>query len=191
MSVSWRARKALSRLLAPFFTAVFVLGLGLTAGCSSNQTQVDYDLLFTKVEPIDYARILCRGIEMRDQHTCMTSVLQHHRDMRYNEPSPSAVTGGPFVIVLDDDLYRGTYVSNPFVSAFTVSNGANICRGRYNAFGGDTRAEFAVRCDDGSTGLANIILDVDGRNGIGKMDFTDGRRGEIVFGHRAVGGNFL
>lgn len=191
MSVSWKTRKAPSTLLVPFFTALFVLGLGLTAGCSSNQKQVDYDLLFTDVEPIDYARILCRGIEMQDQHTCMTSVIQHYRDMRDYEPTPSEVNAGPFVIVLDDDLYRGTYVSNPFVSAFTVSNGGNLCRGRYNAFGGDSRAEFAVRCEDGSTGMANIILDVDGRNGIGKMDFTDGRRGEIAFGHRAVGGNFL
>lgn len=171
--------------------ALLTAGFALAAGCAGNGRQVDYDLLFTEVQPIEYARILCRGIEMQDQHTCMTSVIQHYRDMRYYEPTPSAVTGGPFVVVLDDDLYRGTYVSNPFVSAFTVSNGNIICRGRYNALGGDSRAEFGVRCDDGSTGIANIILDVDGRNGIGEMDFVDGRRGEIVFGHRAVGGNFL
>ena len=41
----------------------------------------------------------------------------------------------------------------------TVSNGFNICRGRYNAFAGDTRADFAVHCDDGSTGFANIMLE--------------------------------
>jgi hypothetical protein len=163
----------------------------LTAGCGGNTGQRDYNLLFTDVQPIEYARILCRGIDMQDQHTCMTSVLQHYRDGRYDEPDPSQVTDGPFVVVFEDDLYRGTYVSNPFASAFTVSNGYNICRGRYNAFAGDIKADFFVRCDDGSTGTANIILDIDGRNGVGEFNFYDGRRGEIVFGYRAVGGNFL
>ncbi len=164
---------------------------GLLTGCGGNKAQRDYDLLFTNVEPIEYARILCRGVDMLDEHTCMTSVIQHWYDTRYEEPDPSQATGGPFVIVTDQDLYRGTYVSHPFASAFTVSNGMVICRGRYNAFGGDTRADFDVRCDDGSSGVANIILDVDGRNGVGRMDFYDGRRGGIVFGQRAVGGNFL
>jgi hypothetical protein len=163
----------------------------LTAGCGGNKAERDYDLLFTDVEPIEYARILCRGIEMQDQHTCMTSVLAHYRSTRYFDPDPSQVTNGPFVVVFDDDLYRGTYVSQPFASAFTVSNGFNICRGRYNAFAGDTRADFAVHCDDGSTGFANIMLDIDGRNGVGELELYDGRRGEIVFGYRAVGGNFL
>jgi hypothetical protein len=121
----------------------------------------------------------------------MTSVLAHYRDTRFDDPDPSQVVGGPFVFVLDSDLYRGTYVSQPFAAAFTASNGYNICRGRYNALAGDRDAEFAVRCDDGSTGFANIILDIDGRNGIGAIELYDGRRGEIVFGHRAVGGNFL
>jgi hypothetical protein len=168
-----------------------IILIGLIAGCASDKGQINHNLLFTSVEPIEYARILCRGIAMQDQHTCMTSVIKHYYDTRYDEPDPSQVTGGPFVVVLDDELYRGTYVSQPFASAFTVSNGVSICRGRYNAFGGDTKADFDVRCDDGSTGTANIILDVDGRNGIGKITFYDGRRGDIVFGHRAVGGNFL
>jgi hypothetical protein len=173
-----------------------ILGLaaaagGLAGGCGGQQAGRDYDLLYSSIEPIDYARILCRGIAMQDQHTCMTSVLQHYHDTRYDRLDTRQITGGPFVLVLDDDLYRGTYVSQPFASAFTVSNGSNICRGRYDAFGGDTRADFAVYCEDGSSGIANIILDVDGRNGIGEMNFDDGRRGDIVFGHRAVGGDFF
>lgn len=183
MRIGGAARTALSALLAA--------AVALAAGCGGNRAERDYDLLFTNVEPIEYARILCRGIPMRDQHTCMTSVLQHYHDTKWDEPDPSEVTGGPFVVVFADDLYRGAYVSNPFISAFTVSNGADICRGRYDAFAGDTRADFHVRCDDGSRGLANIILDVDGRNGVGRLDLDDGRRAEIVFGHRAVGGNFL
>jgi hypothetical protein len=171
--------------------ALLAATLSLVAGCGGHVGERNYDLLFTNVEPLEYARILCRGIPMRDQHTCMTSVLQHYHDSRWDEPDPSEVTGGPFVLVFADDLFRGTYVSNPFISAFAVSNGAERCHGRYDAFAGDTRADFRVHCDDGSTGLANIILDTDGRNGVGVLDLNDGRRGRIVFGHRAVGGDFL
>lgn len=180
-----------SRAVRYAYPTLLVAVLGLVAGCGGHKGERDYNLLFTNIEPIEYARILCRGIEMQDQHTCMTSVLAHHRDTRFEDPDPSQVVGGPFVFVLEGDLYRGTYVSQPFAAAFTVSNGYNICRGRYNAFAGDRDAELAVRCDDGSTGFANIILDIDGRNGVGKIKLDDGRRGEIVFGHRAVGGNFL
>lgn len=176
-----------SRCLLLAVLAVLVAG---ASGCASNRGQVNFNRLVTDVEPIQYARLLCRGIEMQDQHTCMTSVLAHYRDTRYFEPTPQEVTGGPFVVVFDDDLYRGTYVSNPLSAAFTVSNGYNVCRGRFNAFAGDTDALFRVRCDDGSTGTANTILDLDGRNGIGELEFYDGRRGDIVFGHRAVGGDF-
>jgi hypothetical protein len=171
--------------------ALLTLVLGALAGCGGTGGEHNYDLLFTNIEPLEYARTLCHGIPMQDQHTCMTSVLRHYRDSRWDEPEPSEVTGGPFVLVFADDIYRGTYVSNPFISAFTVSNGAELCRGRYDAFAGDTRADFRVHCDDGSTGLANIILDMDGRNGVGVLDLNDGRRGRIVFGHRAVGGDFL
>ena len=165
--------------------------IGLAVGCAGNQGQVNYNLLFTDVEPIQYARILCRRIPMDAQYSCMTSVLAHYRATRFDEPDPSQVTNGPFVVVLDDDLYRGTYVSQPFAAAFTVSNEYNVCRGRYNAFAGDTRAQFRVRCDDGSTGRAQLILDIDGRNGIGELKLDDGRHGEIVFGYRAVGGHFM
>ncbi|WP_058555443.1 hypothetical protein [Thiohalocapsa sp. ML1] len=181
------------RASRPVPSALIALLAALGLGGCANETkeQVDFNLLFTNVEPIEYARILCRGIEMQDQHTCMTSVIKHYSDTRYDDFTPSQITGGPFVVVLDDDLYRGTYVSQPFAAAFTVSNGYNLCRGRYNAFAGDTKARFAVRCDDGSSGTAKLILDVDGRNGIGKLEFYDGREGDIVFGYRAVGGNFL
>jgi hypothetical protein len=163
----------------------------LTAGCSSNGEEHDYDLLYTNVEPIDFARILCRGVEMRDEHTCLTSVIEHWHDTRYDEPDPSEVTGGPMVVVFDEEFFRGTYVSNPFQAAFTVASATNLCRGRFDAFGGSVRAEYKVRCDDGSTGVAKLQLARDGRNGIGFMELFDGRRGDIVFGHRAVGGSFL
>ena len=162
-----------------------------TSGCSSNSATRDYNLVFTDVKPIQYARILCRGIPIEDQHTCMTSVIEHQAEARDWELTPAEVVDGPFVVLLGDDLYRGSYVSNPFAAAFTISNGYNICRGRYDAFNGDTEAVFDLYCDDGSRGMANIILDTSGSNGVGILDMDDGRRGRIVFGHAAVGGDFL
>jgi len=169
--------------------------IGLLAGCGGNTPTRDYDLVYTDVEPLEYARILCSGIDMRDRHTCLTSALQHQKEMReyFNAHDPNAdeVIDGPFVVVLRDEIYRGTYVSQPFAAAFTVSNGVNICRGRYNAFAGDTKAIFHVRCDDGATGTANIILDQRGRNGLGEVTMDDGTQGKIVFGYTAVGGAYL
>ncbi|MGD8207166.1 MAG: hypothetical protein PVH47_03715 [Thiohalocapsa sp.] len=159
--------------------------------CSGDAAQRDYDLLFTDVAPLEYARVLCARIPLQERHGCMTSVLRHHRDHRDREREPSDVVNGPFVMVLGQDLYRGSYVSEPFAAAFTVSNGFRVCRGRYNAFAGDTRAVFAVRCDDGSRGTANIILDRSGANGIGEVSMDDGTSGQIVFGYTAVGGEFL
>jgi hypothetical protein len=171
---------------------VLVAGWAVSsAGCSSNAVTRDYNLVYTEVDPLEYARILCSGIDMQDQHTCLTSVMEHNKEMRDRDLTPDEVVNGPFVVVLRDDLYRGNYVSQPFASAFTVSNGRNICRGRYNAFAGDTKAIFKVICDDGSRGTANIMLDTGGRNGVGEVTMDDGTRGQIVFGHAAVGGAFL
>lgn len=168
-------------------------GAAAAAGCSGNRNvaDVDYDLLYTDVPPIEYARILCRGIPIEDRHTCMTSVIQHHREASRLDYDPDEVVNGPFVVVLDEDVYQGTYVSQPLAAAFTVTNGYNICRGRYSALAGDTEAIFRVQCDNGARGDANIILDRSGRNGIGELQLTDGSRGDIVFGHAAVGGAFL
>jgi hypothetical protein len=181
-----------ARRRAVFIAESMILALAVaSAGCSSNAATRDYNLVFTKVDALEYANILCSGIDMQDRHTCLTSVMQHVKDMRERSVTPREVLDGPFVVVLRNDLYQGNYVSQPFAAAFTVSNGINICRGRYNAFAGDTKAIFKVRCDDGATGSANIMLDAAGRNGVGIVDMDDGTRGAIVFGHAAVGGAFL
>ncbi|MGB5834394.1 MAG: hypothetical protein WBG92_20740 [Thiohalocapsa sp.] len=163
----------------------------LLGGCGSNAATRDYNLLFTNMDSLEYAEILCSGIDMEDRHTCLTSVIEYHDEMIGRDVTPKQVLDGPFVVVLDDDLYRGSYVSQPFASAFTVSNGVNVCRGRYNAFAGDTEAVFKVICDDGSRGRANIMLDAEGRNGVGEIQMDDGALGKIVFGHAVVGGAFL
>lgn len=179
----------LRSLAAPALVAALIAAA--MAGCARNHAERDFDLLFTRVHPIEYARILCSGIDMEDRHTCVTSVMQHYNEAKHRELTPDEVVNGPFVIVFGGVLYRGNYVSNPFASAFTVSNGYNVCRGRFNAFAGDTAPVFRVFCDDGSSGRARIMLDTEGRNGLGIIEMSDGTRGDIVFGHAAVGGAFL
>ena len=164
--------------------------LAALAGCASDRGEIDYDLLFIEMRGIDYARILCRPTPMAERHTCMTSVIADYEANRDRPLTPDEVVNGPFVVVLGDQFYRGRYVSNPFVAAFTVSNGERVCRGRYDAFSGDTKPTFAVRCDDDTRGRAKLILDQRGSNGIGRLWLDDGEQGAIVFGHAAVGGPF-
>jgi hypothetical protein len=175
---------------AAALAAVLAGGIACS-GCARSPATTDYDLVYTEVTPIEYARILCQLIPLQERHTCMTSVIQHYRDGVDEDRTPEQVINGPFVMILDRQLYRGRYVSQPFAAAFTVRNDTGgTCRGRYNAFAGDTRAVFSVWCDRGARGSANIILDQEGRNGIGKVIMEDGRRGQIVFGYAAVGGDF-
>ena len=183
---------AVMKIRAAGFGAVSALGWALlAAGCGSNSATRDYNLVYTEVDPLEYARILCSGIDMQGRHTCLTSVMQHNKESRDRDLPPDEVVNGPCIVLLQDNLYRGTYVSQPFAAAFSVSNGINVCRGRYNAFAGDTKAIFKVICDDGSLGSANIMLDTGGRNGVGEVTMDDGTRGQIVFGYAADGGAFL
>lgn len=160
------------------------------AACSASRAPVDLNLVFVEVTPMDYARILCRLEPMAQRHTCMTSVIAHYRENRNLEIPPTEAVDGPFVALIDDQLYRGSYVSNPLAAAFSVSDGRTVCRGRYNAFAGDPEPVFRVHCNDGREGRAQIVLDQTGRNGIGKLWMVSGSTGDIVFGYAAVGGVF-
>jgi hypothetical protein len=170
---------------------VWVINAGvITAGCAANRVPVDLGLVFVEVTPMDYARILCRLVPMGERHTCMTTVIAHYREHWNRDIPPQEAVDGPFVAFIDDRLYRGSYVSNPFAAAFSITDGTTACRGRYSAFAGDIRPIFRVRCSDGRTGQAQIVLDQTGRNGIGKLALENGSAGDIVFGHAAVGGLF-
>ncbi|MEA3642869.1 MAG: hypothetical protein VBE63_23435 [Lamprobacter sp.] len=170
--------------------ALAPLYLTALAGCSASRAPVDLNLVFVEVTPMDYAHILCQLEPMAERHTCMTSVVGHYREHRNRDSAPMEAVGGPFVAFIDRQRYRGSYVSNPFAAAFSVSHGRTLCRGRYNAFAGDAEAIFRLRCDDGREGRAQIVLDQTGRNGIGKLWMASGSTGDIVFGYAAVGGAF-
>lgn len=158
-------------------------------GCASKDpSELNYNLLFTEVSALEYGRMLCQ-YELREyRHTCVTQVLEYYRDAVRKDRTPDQIVNGPFLVFLDRNIYRGRYVSQPFAAAFTIGDGGDVCRGRYNAFAGSNKAVFQVFCDSGSRGSANIILDEGGRNGIGRLWMDDGRIGDIVFGYAATGG---
>jgi hypothetical protein len=166
-----------------------LLLLAMSAGlgsCSAARHPRDLSLVFLDVTPMDYARILCRRTPMFERHTCMTAVIEHYRATRAVDLPPSKVTAGPFVAIIGEGFYRGRYTSDPFSAAFSVADGARVCRGRYSAFAGDASPIFRVRCDDGRRGRAQIVLDQTGANGIGRVEMDDGSKGDIVFGYAAV-----
>lgn len=164
----------------------------LAIGCTTSRAPDDLDLVFVEVKPLDYARRLCRLEPMVERHTCMTEVVSHYRESRDRDRDRTVqdATDGPFVAFIDNALYSGRYVSNPFAAAFTVSDGVTICRGRYSAFAGDTQPIFQVRCSDGRAGQAQIVLDQTGRNGIGRLWMASGTTGDILFGDDAIPDRF-
>ena len=173
---------------SPFWAALLLAALGL--GCAANRAPADLNLVFVEVTPMDYARILCRLVPMEERHNCLTTVIAHYRDNWNRDIAPEEAVDGPFVAFIDNQLYQGSYVSNPFAAAFSITNGSTICRGRYSAFAGDTEPVFRFRCTDGREGRARIVLDQSGRNGIGRLEMASGSSGDIVFGQAAVGGLF-
>jgi hypothetical protein len=166
--------------------ATTLLALLTLAGCGSDNGERNYNLIYSDIKPIEYARIQCRLVDMEDRHTCLTGALQHYRAVSRDPIPRDQVTQGPMIAVLREELYRGSYVSYPFSAAFTLSNGRNVCRGRFNAFAGDKMSIYRVRCDDGSTGTANLVLDASGANGLGLAEMDDGARVDIIFGPAAV-----
>lgn len=143
----------------------------------------------TTVEPIDYAKALCDPFPRDEFSACASRVIDHYRAMAIEPDSPFGhSTSGPFALAVGDALYLGNYHSDPFTLYFRAEDGANVCRGAYDAFAGSRSPILEIHCDDGSRGTGELILDRNGRNGVGDVDFDDGRRGRLVFGHGAVGG---
>lgn len=173
------------RPLAALFAAALAFALG---GCSGQRDGINYDRVAVFLEPMDYARVLCRPTPMEFRHTCLTAVLEHFQETWDDQEPPGQQTvGRPLLLILDDSFYQGSYRVTPVTGAFSASSGRNACRGRYSALDGDLEAVFQVVCDDGARGRAQLILEQDGQNGLGRLWLDDGREGSIVFGQRAVG----
>ncbi|WPL19296.1 hypothetical protein Thiowin_04413 [Thiorhodovibrio winogradskyi] len=169
-------------------TMTLGLAVAAMAGCAQSPQTIDYDLVTTNIKPYEYGEVLCHSVPMDVRHTCITRAMRHYRERVRIDGPPAEATQGPFAMVFSDgDFYAGRYTSDPFALAFTVRNAsAQQCRGRYNAFFGDNMPIFKIHCDGGVSGQGNVILDLGGRNGLGKFKLEDGRDGRIAFGYAAV-----
>jgi hypothetical protein len=160
---------------------------GIFSGWGTLDEPERFQAVYTPVTPAEIGERLCRGVDLEDYASCINQTVEYYREAS-REPLPrGASTAAPFAMSLNGRLYLGTYDSDPFRAYFHVADeGSSTCRGSYNALAGDTEAVFDVRCDDGRRGTADIVLDREGRNGIGGVVMDDGTRGDIVFGRGAV-----
>ena len=166
--------------------SIALLG-ALSAGCASGSDPAGGGL-FASVSSLDYAKLICKPVDIDDYATCVNGMLDTYENPVDTEFPPEQSTSGPFMVMLASDTYYGWYRSQPFAADFRVSNGRTICRGGYNAFAGSVEAVFAVRCDDGRSGTAQTVRDVKGGNGVGTISLSDGGQGRIVFGRDALRG---
>lgn len=166
---------------------VAILGLSVLLGGCGAFPPGHQGGISTTVTPQEYGERLCRHLDLEDYPSCLSQVLDYFERPTPDDLPPGHSTSGPFAVLLGGDVYMGRYSSSPFAADFRVSNGRQGCRGSYSAFAGSSDAIFDVHCDDGRSGWADIVLDSDGRNGIGKLALNDGAHGEIVFGYAALG----
>jgi hypothetical protein len=168
--------------------ACFVALIGaLVVGCASNGDP-EAGGLYTRMSSLDYAKLICTPVDIDDYATCVNGMLAVYENPSDWEFPPEHATSGPFMVILGGDTYYGWYRSHPFAADFRVSDGKTICRGGYSAFAGSADAVFAVRCDDGRQGTADIVRDGQGRNGVGTITMNDGGTGRIVFGRDVLKG---
>lgn len=142
----------------------------------------------TPVTPDEYGERLCRHLALEDYSACLSEVLEYFETPQSDTlPYGRHSNSGPIALVLDQQVYLGRYEASPFVTHFRVSHGQQSCRGGYDIFAGSTDTILGVQCSDGRRGRADLTSAVDGRNGIGHLEFEDGTKAEIVFGYTALG----
>lgn len=161
----------------------------LLAACMPPPPPPGYPLPLVKpVSPEEFGDRLCRHLELEDYSGCVSEVMGY-----FETPIPEEVpfgrhsNAGPIALILGQEVYLGRYDASPFVTSFWVSRDAKYCQGGYDAFAGSTEAILEVRCSDGRRGRADLSSALDGRSGVGVLEFEDGTRGEIVYGYRPLG----
>ncbi len=171
----------MNRLIPILPCLILVLG-----GCST-YNDPDFDGIAVWMTPMNYANTLCSGIEFDLYHDCITRVLEHQQELRNADEPEGNATSGTFAMVVDSEIFLGSYASDPFRMYFEADSEDHYCRGSYNAFTGSTDAILKVTCNNGLRGDAAVVRDTSGRSGIGEVRMTNGARGRIAFGP-AVGG---
>jgi hypothetical protein len=160
---------------------------GIFSGWGTKEQPPRSEAVYTPVTVDEYARYLCGLVNIEDYATCANRVeALYRRSLEAEDPSGNS-TSGPFAVLLENQMYVGSYRSDPFSASFSVSNGKTGCKGSYNALYGDSEPVFKVRCDNGRRGTGRMVRDRYGRDGIGIVMMDGGAQGKIVFGPR-IGG---
>jgi hypothetical protein len=157
---------------------------GIFSGWGTTEQPDRSEALYTPVTAEEYTRYVCGHVDIKDFATCANRVEKYYRESLAQPIQPGDSTSGPFAVLLDDDLFVGTYRSDAFSASFRVSDEKNSCEGSYNAIHGDADAVFDVWCDNGDRGRARMVRDRYGRDGIGVVMMDNGTQGTIVFGPR-------
>ena len=161
---------------------------GIFSGFGTTDAPERWTAVYSPAGVSEYGDLLCGHLEPEEYATCVNDIWDHYRRSERRTPEPGESTSGPFAVVVWGEVFLGSYRSDPFSAGFRVSNDRLSCRGADNAFLGSANAVFDVYCDNGKRGKADIVLDRDGRNGIGQVIMDDGTVGKVVFGHATVGG---
>jgi hypothetical protein len=159
---------------------------GILSGYGATTWPERAQAVYTPVVPTEYGDILCENRSIEDYASCVNRVRDYYRKFEGASEAEGTATSGPFAVLMDGKLYVGSYRTDLLSGSVLVSSGASSCTGSYNAFFGSNSSVFAVSCDDGRTGSAEIVRDRKGRSGIGYISLTDGTKGNIVFGWPAA-----
>lgn len=164
--------------------------ISIFSGFGSVEEPLRWTAAYSPVGVSEYGELLCGHVDQEEYSSCVNRIWDHYRESQRRTPEPGESTSGPFAVVVWNEIFLGSYWSDPFSASFQVTSehSGQVCRGSYSALRGDTRAVFDVNCDNGNHGKADIVLDRSGRNGIGRVYMDDGAVGNIVFGHATVGG---
>ena len=157
---------------------------GIFSGWGTTDQPARSEALYTPVTASEYTGYVCGLVDIEDYATCANRVERFYRESLDDPNPPGSSTTGPFAVLLENELYVGSYRSDPFSASFRVASGSRSCKGSYNALYGDADPVFKVWCDNGARGKARMVRDRYGRDGIGVVLMDDGTEGRIVFGPR-------
>ncbi len=163
---------------------------GIFSGFGTMKEPERWTAAYSPVGVSEYGNLICGHLPAEKYASCVNQVWAYYREWaRKSEERPEESTAGPFAAVVWDQVFLGSYWSDPFRAHFQVVHRETglQCTGSYDALQGDKQAVFEVRCENGKRGWADIVLDRSGRNGIGRVYMDDGTVGKIVFGPATVG----
>ncbi|MEP4198953.1 MAG: hypothetical protein ABJL99_25285 [Aliishimia sp.] len=90
------------------------------------------------------------------------------------------------VVGPSDTVYRGTATATIVEGGwFQVSNGGNVCRGRYLPSFEAKQVTFPVNCTNGLSGIGTAVYD-NPRSGGGNIIMQDGSTWRFIFGKGAL-----